>query len=57
MHRLKEIITKQIQKINFIFIAEIPTSLVQTNQKACSAQTGDEWNWQWRRRGRRGAPG
>jgi hypothetical protein len=27
-----------------LLIAEIPTSLVQTNQKACSAQTGDEWN-------------
>jgi hypothetical protein len=40
-----------------LFIAEIPTSLVQTNQKACSAQTGDEWNRQWRRRGRRDAPG
>jgi hypothetical protein len=40
-----------------LLIAEIPTSLVQTNQKACSAHTGDEWNRQWRRRGRRGAPG
>jgi hypothetical protein len=27
-----------------LFIAEIPTSLVQTNQKACSTQTGDEWS-------------
>jgi hypothetical protein len=25
-----------------LFIAEIPTFLVQTNQKAWSAQTGDE---------------
>jgi hypothetical protein len=34
---------------------EVPTSLVQTNQKAFLAQTGDEWNRQWRRRGCRGA--
>jgi hypothetical protein len=40
-----------------LFIAEIPTSLVQTNQKVCSTQTGDEWSWQQRRRGRRDAPG
>jgi hypothetical protein len=40
-----------------LFIAEIPTFLVQTNQKACSAHTGDEWNRQWRRHGRRGTPG
>jgi hypothetical protein len=45
------------RRLNFIFIAKIPTSLVQTNQKACSAQTRDEWNRQWHRRGRRGAPG
>jgi hypothetical protein len=40
-----------------LFIAEIPTSPVQTNQKACSTQTGDEWSRQWRRRGCRDAPG
>jgi hypothetical protein len=40
-----------------LFIAEIPASLVQTNQKVYSAQTGDEWSRQWRRRGHRDAPG
>jgi hypothetical protein len=58
MHKSKEIITAQMQRDKIsLFIVEIPTSLVQSNQKACSAQTGDEWIRQWHRRGRRGAPG
>jgi hypothetical protein len=48
--------TNAKDKISY-FIAEVPTSLVQTSQKACSAQTEDEWNWQWHRCGCRGAPG
>jgi hypothetical protein len=38
-------------------LPKIQTSLLQTNQRACLAQTGDGWCRQWRRRGRRGAPG
>jgi hypothetical protein len=42
-HKSKEIITRQMQKIKFhILLPKFQTSLVQTSQKACSAQTGDE---------------
>jgi hypothetical protein len=48
----------QAQKIKFHYLLpKIQASLVQTNQKAYLAQTGDEWYQQWHRRGRRGAPG
>jgi hypothetical protein len=58
VHRQKRIITIQTQNIKFHYLLpKIQASLVQTNQKACLAQTGDEWYRQWRRRGRRGAPG
>jgi hypothetical protein len=58
VHMQKGIITIQVQKLKIHYLLpKIQTSLVQTNQRACLAQTGDGWFRQWRRRGRRGAPG
>jgi hypothetical protein len=58
VHKQKGIITIQTQKLKFHYLLpKFQTTLVQTNQKACSTQTGDGWSRQWRRRGRRGAPG
>jgi hypothetical protein len=46
-----------MQELKYHYLLpKFQTSLVQTSQKACSAQTGDEWSRQWRRRGRRGTP-
>jgi hypothetical protein len=44
--QIKKVITRQLQKINFHFIAKNPRSLVQTNQTTCSEQTGGGWNRQ-----------
>jgi hypothetical protein len=42
VHRQKGIITIQTRKLKFHYLLpKIQTSLVQTNQKACLAQTGD----------------
>jgi hypothetical protein len=42
IHKQKGIIAMQAQKLNFHYLLpKIQTSLVQTNQKACLAQTGD----------------
>jgi hypothetical protein len=58
IYKQKGIITVQTQKLKFHYLLpKIQTSLVQTNQKACLAQTGDGLFRQWRRHGRRGAPG
>jgi hypothetical protein len=42
---------------NSLFISENQTSLVQSNQRACLTQTGDEWVRQWRHRGHQDVPG
>jgi hypothetical protein len=42
IHEQKGIITAQTQKLKFHYLLpKIQASLVQTNQKACLAQTGD----------------
>jgi hypothetical protein len=42
IHKQKRIIAIQMQKLKFHYLLpKIQTSLVQTNQKACLAQTGD----------------
>jgi hypothetical protein len=42
IHKQKGIIATQIQKLKFHYLLpKIQTSLVQTNQKVCLAQTGD----------------
>jgi hypothetical protein len=42
IHEQRGIITIQIQKLKFHYLLpKIQASLVQTNQKACLAQTGD----------------
>jgi hypothetical protein len=57
MHK-KKIIATRMQELKFHYLLpKFQTSLVQTSQKACSAQNGDEWSRQWRRRGRRDATG
>jgi hypothetical protein len=44
IHKQKEIITIQTQKLKFHYLLpKNQASLVQTNQKACLAQTGDGW--------------
>jgi hypothetical protein len=44
-----------MQELKFHYLLlKFQTSPVQTSQRAYSAQTGDEWSRQWRRRGRRG---
>jgi hypothetical protein len=48
--------TSAKDKISYL-LPKFQTSLVQTSQTACSAQTGDGRNRQWHRRGRRVAPG
>jgi hypothetical protein len=54
----RKIIATQMQELKFHYLLpKFQTSLVQTSQRACSAQTGDEWSQQWRHRGRRGATG
>jgi hypothetical protein len=58
VHKQKGIITIQMQELKFhCSLPKFQISLVQTSQKACSAQTGDGWSRQWCRRGRRRAPG
>jgi hypothetical protein len=58
IHKKRGIIAIQTQKLKIHYLLpKIQTSLVQTNRKACLAQTGDGWYRQWRRRGRGGAPG
>jgi hypothetical protein len=43
IHKQKGIIATRIQKLKFHYLLpKIQTSLVQTNQKACLAQTWDE---------------
>jgi hypothetical protein len=44
IHIQKGIIAMQIQKLKFNYLLpKVQASLVQTNQKACLAQTGDGW--------------